>query len=71
MQPLILSKMSLKAAEQHPSVDGASSIYSRSPESPKDMLSPMPMMLPPRHNLPEINSLDHQIALARGSTMAN
>ena len=61
--------MPLKAVE-HPSADDASSIYSRSPESPKDMLSSMPMMLPPRHDLPEINSLDHQIALARGSTMA-
>jgi hypothetical protein len=30
----------------------------------------MPMILPIRHDLPEINSLDHQIALARGSTMA-
>jgi hypothetical protein len=28
------------------------------------------MILPIRHDLPEINSLDHQIALARGSTMA-
>jgi hypothetical protein len=69
MPPFILSKMPLKAVE-HPSADDASSIYSRSPESPKDMLSSMPMMLPPRHDLPEINSLDHQIALARGSTMA-
>ncbi|CAP91084.1 Pc13g00150 [Penicillium rubens Wisconsin 54-1255] len=64
MPPFILSKMPLKAVE-HPSADDASSIYSRSPESPKDMLSSMPMMLPPRHDLPEINSLDHQIALAR------
>lgn len=70
MQPRILSKMSLNAAEQHPSADDVSSIYSRSPESPKHMLSSMPMVLPRPHDLPEINSLDHQIALARGSTMA-
>lgn len=63
-------KMSLKATEQHSTADDASSIYSRSPESPKSLSNPMPMILPIRHDLPEINSLDHQIALARGSTMA-
>ena len=30
----------------------------------------MPIILPIRHYLPEINSLDHQIAVARGSTIA-
>lgn len=54
------------------SPDDASSVYSRSPESPKPVLplTLMPVILPIRHDLPEINALDHQIALARGSTMA-
>lgn len=52
--------------------DDISSIYSRMPETPKSFLSwsSSPVPLPPRHELPEINPLDHQIALARGSTMA-
>ena len=52
--------------------DDASSIYSRPPEAPKNALSweLMPIILPIRHDLPEINSLDHQIAVARGSTIA-
>ncbi|KAI2791717.1 hypothetical protein POX_c04591 [Penicillium oxalicum] len=52
--------------------DDASSIYSRPPEAPQDTLSwkLMPIILPIRHDLPEINSLDHQIAMARGSTIA-
>ena len=52
--------------------DSTSSVYSREPESPKGYLSGslIPTILPTRHDLPEINSLDHQIALARGSTMA-
>ncbi|KAJ5642614.1 hypothetical protein N7490_006614 [Penicillium lividum] len=52
------------------SPDDASSVYSRSPESPKPVLKLMPIILPIRHDLPEINTLEHQIALARGSTMA-
>ncbi|KAJ5642530.1 hypothetical protein N7490_006530 [Penicillium lividum] len=52
------------------SPDDASSVYSRSPKSPKPVLKLMPIILPIRHDLPEINTLDHQIALARGSTMA-
>lgn len=52
--------------------DDISSIYSRTPETPKSFLSwsYSPASLPPRRELPEINTLDHQIALARGSTMA-
>ena len=52
--------------------DDISSIYSRTPETPKSFLSwsYSPAPLPPRRELPEINPLDHQIALARGSTMA-
>ncbi|KAF3029187.1 hypothetical protein N7455_009170 [Penicillium solitum] len=64
--------MSMKATEQHLPADDSSSIYSRSTECPKNLLpwNSMPTMLPIRHDLPEINSLDHQIALAKGSTMA-
>ena len=52
--------------------DNTSSIYSRATDSPKRISSCalMPIILPIRHDLPEINSLDHQIALARGSTIA-
>ena len=52
--------------------DDVSSIYSRTPETPKSFLSwsHSPAPHPPRRELPEINPLDHQIALARGSTMA-
>ena len=54
----------------HP--DNTSSIYSRATDSPKRFSSCAltPIILPIRHDLPEINSLDHQIALARGSTIA-
>lgn len=48
----------------------SSSIYSRSPNSPKDILPDDSIPLPAGHDLPEINSLDHQIALVRGSTIA-
>ena len=52
--------------------DDASSIYSRAPQSRKSTQSAPrpPAALPITHDLPEINSLDHQIALARGSTIA-
>lgn len=52
--------------------DNTSSIYSRATDSPKRFSSCAltPIILPIRHDLPEINSLDHQIALARGSTIA-
>ncbi|GCB25518.1 hypothetical protein AAWM_08403 [Aspergillus awamori] len=56
--------------------DAASSIYSREPEvAPVPPLSiprrgRTPTDSPARHDLPEINSIDHQIALARGTTMA-
>lgn len=52
--------------------DNTSSIYSRATDSPKRFSSCalLPIILPIRHDLPEINSLDHQIALARGSTIA-
>ncbi|KAI2787009.1 hypothetical protein POX_f07362 [Penicillium oxalicum] len=54
------------------SADDASSIYSRPPDVPKRALTwdLIPIILPIRHDLPEINSLDHQIAVANGSTMA-
>ncbi|KAJ6101891.1 hypothetical protein N7486_004318 [Penicillium sp. IBT 16267x] len=63
--------MSLDCSNENLS-DDISSIYSRTPETPKSFLSwsSSPAPLPPRHELPEINPLDHQIALARGSTMA-
>lgn len=64
--------MPLHTAEGWRSSDDASSIYSRSPDCPKAglRLDEIPKRLHTRHDLPEINSLDHQIALARGSTMA-
>jgi hypothetical protein len=68
--------MTLETYEMHLSEnrfqDGTSSIYSRSPDSPKLSLSPDLLLrsLSPKHDLPEINSLDHQIALAKGSTIA-
>jgi hypothetical protein len=45
--------------------DDVSSIYSRTPETPKSFLSwsHSPAPHPPRRELPEINPLDHQIAL--------
>lgn len=58
--------------ENEDTLDDASSIYSRTPETPKSFLSwsHTPVPSPLRRDLPDINSLDHQIALARGSTMA-
>ncbi|KAL3250216.1 hypothetical protein ABHI18_011324 [Aspergillus niger] len=56
--------------------DAASSIYSREPEvAPVSPLSILckgrrPSDSPARHDLPEINLIDHQIALAWGTTMA-
>lgn len=52
-------------------VDNTSSIYSRSPDSVKftDQSAPVPPPVPNRER-PEINPLDHAIALARGSTIA-
>ena len=49
-----------------------SSIYSRSPDSPKLGLPSQAQTVPPPagFDLPDINPLDHQIALAGGSTMA-
>ena len=50
--------------------DDTSSIYSRTPDTAKDA-SPMTMILnlPIQTSVPEINLLDHQIAMAGGSTM--
>ncbi|CAG8262423.1 unnamed protein product [Penicillium salamii] len=56
--------MPFETAEGWRSGDDASSLYSRPPETPKLQ------RLHTRHDLPEINSLDHQISLARGTTMA-
>ncbi|THC87333.1 hypothetical protein EYZ11_013222 [Aspergillus tanneri] len=52
--------------------DHASSIYSRFSHTPKlgQSASETPVPLPLSHDLPEITSLDHQIALVRGSTIA-
>jgi hypothetical protein len=61
--------MPLEATEERYSSGASSSIYSRSPSSPKRFLIDS-VALPTGHDLPEINSLDHQIALVRGSTMA-
>lgn len=64
--------MPTEDTRQHLPADDASSIYSRSTQCPEHLLpcNSKPMRFPIRHDLPEINSLDHQIALARGSTMA-
>lgn len=50
--------------------DSASSIYSRPADTAKDV-KPIEMttVAPLRTSFPEINSLDHQIAMAGGSTM--
>lgn len=50
--------------------DDTSSVYSQTPEIAKDA-SPITMILnlPIQTPFPEINLLDHQIAMARGSTM--
>lgn len=62
---------SSKMSEQQITHDDTSSIYSRPIDSTKDLLMPRAAnTLPAKHDLPEINSLDHQIAMARGSTMA-
>jgi hypothetical protein len=58
-------------SEHHIIRDDSSSIYSRSVDSPKPFLTSHAANPPPaKHDLPEINSLDHQIAMAHGSTMA-
>ncbi|KAJ6020233.1 hypothetical protein N7499_003523 [Penicillium canescens] len=62
--------MSLEATDKRVSSGASSSIYSRSPDSPKGFFRKDLVHLPAGHDLPEINSLDHQIALVRGSTMA-
>ena len=64
--------MAFEPAESRPFRDGTSSIYSRSPESSKSNFPSQfkSRPLPTKHDLPEINPLDHQIALARGSTIA-
>ncbi|KAL3251042.1 hypothetical protein ABHI18_010870 [Aspergillus niger] len=59
----------------YPSMLGSeddASIYGRSPDSPKlGLVSRAPPVCPPAgFDLPDINPLDHRIALARGSTMA-
>lgn len=64
--------MSVELPERSACDDDTSSVYSRSPETPKfglrsnGTLRPLPI----KHDLPEINSLDHQISLAQGSTIA-
>jgi hypothetical protein len=52
--------------------DNTSSIYSRSTDTAKDSIpmTTMPTTLQIKPSLPEINLLDHQISMARGSTMA-
>jgi hypothetical protein len=62
----------MSGLEGTPTNDDASSTYSRFSHTPKleQSTSGPGIPLPATHDLPEINSLDHQIALARGSTMA-
>lgn len=51
--------------------DDSSSIYSRSIDTPKlSVRSHATTTSPAKHDLPEINSLDHLISMAHGSTMA-
>lgn len=52
--------------------DTTSSIYSRSTDTAKDAIpmTTIPTNLQIKPSLPEINLLDHQISMARGSTMA-
>ncbi|CAG8904678.1 unnamed protein product [Penicillium nalgiovense] len=52
--------------------DNTSSIYSRSTDTAKDAIpmTTIPTTLQIKPSLPEINLLDHQISMARGSTMA-
>ncbi|CRL30052.1 unnamed protein product [Penicillium camemberti] len=58
-------------SQHHIIRDDSSSVYSRPIDSPKvSLTSRAASTLPAKHELPEINSLDHQIAMARGSTMA-
>ena len=65
----------MSSAEMPDTRDYASSIYSRSPGSPKP-IAPSHLAtaglssLPIQHDVPEINTLDNEIALARGSTIA-
>lgn len=65
----------MSSAEMLDTRDNASSIYSRSPESskpipPSHLATAGSPSLPIQHDLPEINTLDHEIALAHGSTIA-
>lgn len=62
--------MGYQSHKQAIPTDDTSSVYSRSPESPKFFRVDLSATLSPKHQLPEINSLDHQIALLKGSTMA-
>jgi hypothetical protein len=50
--------------------DDISSIYSRSPNCPKFSTPAQSKLNSASSDLPEINSLDHQISLASGSTIA-
>ena len=52
--------------------DNTSSIYSRSSDTANDAIpmTSIPTTLQIKPSLPEINLLDHQISMARGSTMA-
>jgi hypothetical protein len=56
-------------AEFPSSKDDASSVYSRSPESPK-LSSQGEVTRPFRFSLPEINTLDHELAMSQGTSMA-
>lgn len=50
------------------SKDDASSVYNRSPDSPK--FSSQGEVVPFRFSLPEINTLNHQLAMSLGTSMA-
>ncbi|CAG8926441.1 unnamed protein product [Penicillium salamii] len=64
--------MATDDTRQHLPADDSSSIYSHSTQCPEHWLpyNSKPIRFPLRHDLPEINYLDHQIALTQGSTMA-
>lgn len=63
--------MAINTTEYCVDSDGCSSIYSRSPDAPKlHRTSNDHRQQSALRTLPEINSLDHQIAMARGTTIA-
>jgi hypothetical protein len=72
LRPIQYEPFSLHRIPGH-SHDNTSSIYSRSTDTAKDAIpmTTIPTTLQIKPSLPEINLLDHQISMARGSTMAS